>query len=200
MATKNTLRQHRNREKESPKKRRECLSNNQNRKLKNKAAETAEECEVRLARDHERKHQKAGKSTALPQETDENGQSEDNVVSVSQAGDNAMDTNEELLSATTISEYEHELLQKFRTIVLIRGMRRRCSTEKTLPKKFSAENNMDPGKIPNELQGLTEVEEMLIAQVFTVMSVYNLCRGQQGYRGNVINFSQDIQELTTCLP
>jgi len=33
---------------------------------------------------------------------------------------------------------------------------------------------MDPGDVPEELQGLTEIEEMLIAQVFTVMSVYRL--------------------------
>ena len=31
---------------------------------------------------------------------------------------------------------------------------------------------MDPGNVPDELEGLTEIEEMLIAQVFTVMSVY----------------------------
>ncbi|CAG8701497.1 13588_t:CDS:2, partial [Racocetra fulgida] len=113
---------------ESPEKCRECLSNNQNRKLKNKAAETAEE---------------PGKSTVLLQETErsviavtveatdqteqtitetfattsqsENVQSEENVVTISQAEDNVMETNMEPLSATTISEYEHELLQKFRT-------------------------------------------------------------------------------------
>ena len=33
---------------------------------------------------------------------------------------------------------------------------------------------MDPGEVPDELQGLTEIEEMLIAQVFTVMTVYRL--------------------------
>src|SRR3954462_2624712 len=59
---------------------------------------------------------------------------------------------------------------------------------------------MDPGEVPNELQGLTEIEEMLIAQVFTVMSVYRLRGGQNGYRGNVINFPQDIQEITNRLP
>ncbi|CAG8800639.1 2152_t:CDS:2, partial [Gigaspora rosea] len=33
-----------------------------------------------------------------------------------------------------------------------------CKGKKTLPKKFSSENNMDPGKIPEELQGLTELK------------------------------------------
>ena len=59
---------------------------------------------------------------------------------------------------------------------------------------------MDPGEAPEELQGLTDIEEMLIAQVFTVMSVYRLRGGQHGYRGNIINFPQDVQEFTTHLP
>ena len=58
---------------------------------------------------------------------------------------------------------------------------------------------MDPGEVPEELQDLTEIEEMLIAKAFTVMSVYRLRGGQYGYRGNVINFPQDIQEFTTRL-
>ena len=36
---------------------------------------------------------------------------------------------------------------------------------------------MDPGEVPDELQDLTEIEEMLIVQVFTVMSVYRLRGG-----------------------
>ena len=31
---------------------------------------------------------------------------------------------------------------------------------------------MDPGEIADKLKSLTEIEEMLIAQVFTVISVY----------------------------
>ena len=37
--------------------------------------------------------------------------------------------------------------------------------EKSTPKRFSSENNMDPGVVPEELKGLSEIEEMLIAQV-----------------------------------
>ncbi|RGB24563.1 hypothetical protein C1646_772914 [Rhizophagus diaphanus] len=58
---------------------------------------------------------------------------------------------------------------------------------------------MDLGEVPEELQDLTEIEEMLIARVFTVMSVYRLRGGQYGYRGNVINFSQDVYEFATQL-
>ncbi|GBB96110.1 hypothetical protein RclHR1_26870001 [Rhizophagus clarus] len=68
------------------------------------------------------------------------------------------------------------------------------------PKRFSKENNMDPGDVPEELQGLTEIKEMLIAQVFMVMSVYRLQGEQHEYRENVINFPQDVQEFTTHLP
>ena len=85
-------------------------------------------------------------------------------------------------------------------MTLVMGMCRHCYKEKKTPKKFSNGNNMDPGPVPEELKGLTEIEEMLIAQVFTVMSVYRLRGGQNGYRGNVINFPQDIQEFTKRLP
>ena len=53
-------------------------------------------------------------------------------------------------------------------------MCRRCYMENKVSKKFSAENNMDSDNIPDELKGLTEIKEMLIAQVFTIMTVYRL--------------------------
>jgi hypothetical protein len=59
---------------------------------------------------------------------------------------------------------------------------------------------MDPGDVPEELQGLTQIEEMLIAQIFLIVSVYCFRGGQYAYRGNVINFLQDVSEFTTRLP
>ena len=50
------------------------------------------------------------------------------------------------------------------------------------PKLYSAANNMDPGSVPLAVQGLTQVEEMLISPV-TIMSVYQAPLGQYGYRG-----------------
>ena len=47
---------------------------------------------------------------------------------------------------------------------------------------------------------MTDIEEMLIAQIFPVVSVYNLPGGQYTYRGNIINFLQDVQEFVTRLP
>ena len=34
---------------------------------------------------------------------------------------------------------------------------------------------MDPDEVSEVLQGLTEIEEMLIAQIFPIVSVYCLC-------------------------
>ncbi len=43
------------------------------------------------------------------------------------------------------------------------------------------------------------MEEMLITQVFPVILVYTLPGGQHAYRGNIINFSQDVQEFAARL-
>jgi len=39
----------------------------------------------------------------------------------------------------------------------------RCYINKNEVKKFFTENNMDSGNVPEELKGLTDVKEMLIA-------------------------------------
>ena len=50
------------------------------------------------------------------------------------------------------------------------------------------------------LQGLTQVEEMLISAVLPIMSLYRLPHGQYGYSGHVINLPQDIASFATSLP
>ena len=59
---------------------------------------------------------------------------------------------------------------------------------------------MDPGSVPAELQGLSEVEELLIAQAFPIMSIYRKHEGQRGYNGHVLNVPQDIQGFLNSLP
>ena len=59
---------------------------------------------------------------------------------------------------------------------------------------------MDPGSVPAELQGLSEVEELLIARAFPIMSIYRKHGGQRGYNGHVLNLSQDIQGFLNSLP
>ena len=66
--------------------------------------------------------------------------------------------------------------------------------------KFSAANNMDPGEVPQELKGLTMVEEMLIALACPIMTVRRLKGGQTGYSGQVINMPQDVAQFATELP
>ena len=58
----------------------------------------------------------------------------------------------------------------------------RCTRDKKLPKVYSAENDMDPGIVPPQLAGLTQIEEMLIARVCRIMSVYRK-HGGQGLQG-----------------
>ena len=50
------------------------------------------------------------------------------------------------------------------------------------------------------MQGLTQVEEMLISRVLPIMSVYRLPHGQYGYSGHVINLPQDVASFATSLP
>ena len=54
--------------------------------------------------------------------------------------------------------------------------------------------------MPVELENLTQIEEMLIARVFPVMSVYTKPGGQRAYRGHCINFPQEVQQLFYTLP
>lgn len=73
--------------------------------------------------------------------------------------------------------------------------------DKSVPKKFSADNSMIPSPVPKELQGLTQFEEMLIARAFPVMHVYTKLRGgQRAYKGHVLTLPQDVQKLAEILP
>ena len=77
----------------------------------------------------------------------------------------------------------------------------RCAHDKSVPKKFSAENSMIPFPVPKQLQGLTQFEEMLIARAFPVVYVYTKPRGgQRAYKGHVLTLPQDVQQLANVLP
>ncbi|PKK66708.1 hypothetical protein RhiirC2_784437 [Rhizophagus irregularis] len=67
--------------------------------------------------------------------------------------------------------------ERFPSVELIKGeCCRRChsdnrkvnNTGNNTLKKFSADNNMDLGEVPEELKGLTEIEETKIAQIFPI--------------------------------
>jgi hypothetical protein len=87
--------------------------------------------------------------------------------------------------------------ERFPSVEIVQGVCRHCYTEKNNIKKFLFRNNMDLGDVLNELRGLIQVEEMLIAQIFPIVSVYCLRGRQYVYRGNVINFPQDVFEFAT---
>lgn len=65
---------------------------------------------------------------------------------------------------------------------------------------FTAENGFDFGVIPQELQGLTMVEQILISKVYPVVSVYKIRGAQTGYSGHVMNFVQNVSQMNIILP
>ena len=75
----------------------------------------------------------------------------------------------------------------------------RCNRDKKHPQKISKQNYMVPSAVPSQLQGLTQIEEMLIARALHIMRVYIKPDGQRGYSGHCINLPQHVQELATYL-
>lgn len=67
-------------------------------------------------------------------------------------------------------------------------------------KKVSKENDMVPSTVPNELSGLTQVEEMLIARALPIMHIYVKQGGQRGYSGHCVYLPQNVGELAKSLP
>lgn len=76
----------------------------------------------------------------------------------------------------------------------------RCKRDKHNPKLYSSGNCMDPGEVPPCLQGLSQVEQMLIARANPIMCLYRKHGGQRGYRGHDLNVAQDIQGFLDQLP
>ncbi|CAG8719914.1 12376_t:CDS:2, partial [Racocetra fulgida] len=171
---------------------------------------TNEQRKACLVREREQKQQRQMKHIIEPNTNHMDHQEEiaevisDNteseMISVIIESNPLLDT---ILNVPYLSETDHKLLQKFRaemnklkhnscpvcnerfpSINLVNGECHRCYNDKNELKKFSLENNMDPGDVSEELKGLTDIEEMLIAQIFPVISVYYLRDGQYAYRGN----------------
>jgi hypothetical protein len=67
------------------------------------------------------------------------------------------------------------------------------------PRFFSAENQLDPGDVP-DLPQLTEVEQMLIARVHTFVEVRRVRGPQHRYTGHVISFERDVGSIYDELP
>ncbi|CAG8809976.1 16881_t:CDS:2, partial [Dentiscutata erythropus] len=153
------------------------VSREAHRKRKSKESETSQQREARLARERERKRQKKMQET-----------SEEREVHMSRERDRKQNERE----METNEQYEERLnyQRHFREQIKQQNLSRIIEE---LDPIIDTQGNC-------KLKGLTKIEEMLIAQVFPVMSVYRLRGGQLGYRGNVINFLQDVREFTTRLP
>uniref|UniRef100_A0A158P537 ATP-dependent DNA helicase n=1 Tax=Tetranychus urticae TaxID=32264 RepID=A0A158P537_TETUR len=76
----------------------------------------------------------------------------------------------------------------------------RLCTNKRSEGLFTSGNEMDPGPIPEVLQDLTPIEEMLIAKIHPVVCFYRIRGQQMSYSGHVIHFKQDIVNLYSKLP
>lgn len=76
----------------------------------------------------------------------------------------------------------------------------RCKRGKKKPESFPGENDMDPGEVPAEPRGLTQVEETLIARTSPITRVYRVKGGQIGYGDHVTNVTQGVGAFLKRLP
>ncbi|CAG8818963.1 25712_t:CDS:2 [Gigaspora margarita] len=178
--------------------------------------ETNEECEMRLAHDYERKYKK--KEIETNEQYKEhlnyycclwNNQQSSSKVIETQLDSNTQEAIELQLDSS-IDTQEAVEAQLYSSIDIQEGCSQhqidvnhiaiKVELASIVLTELDPENNMDLGEVPEELQELTEIEKMLIALVFLVISVYRLQEGQLVYHDNVINFPQDVQEFTTRLP
>ena len=65
--------------------------------------------------------------------------------------------------------------------------------------KFTEANRMQLADIPPELDDLTFIEQMLIARVHPVVSMFRRHGRQTDYKGNVISFVQNIDTICNVL-
>ena len=59
---------------------------------------------------------------------------------------------------------------------------------------------MIPSSVPYQLQGLTQIVEMLIECALPIMRVYIRPGGQRGYSGHCLSMPQNVEELEISLP
>ncbi|CAB4431675.1 unnamed protein product [Rhizophagus irregularis] len=115
------------------------------RKRKRGAIETADERESQLSKDRERKRKKVEEET------------EEQRVKWLEYQPELSSVDRKLLKnfCKKMDKLRHVLCpvcnKSCPSIVLVNGKCRRCYSEKIMPNKFSAENNMDPGEVPEEL-------------------------------------------------
>ncbi|KAK3093512.1 hypothetical protein FSP39_016633 [Pinctada imbricata] len=80
------------------------------------------------------------------------------------------------------------------------GMCLRCAKDKSEIKMFSTENNMDPGKMPQQLENLTVIEQQMICRISPCINVHMLKHGGIGSSGHCVTFPQDVNEPAQLFP
>ena len=182
--------------------------------LKRKLTESPEQKEKRLARNREYKQiKKAASAMEIDNSSEENIVSQERYLSEFNSLENGP-LHEQDWAVKNIQKFHRTLQFKiFQCMVckeawpLTSNPRNpnsyacaRCVRDKSVPQKFSAENLMIPARVPPELNGLTQVEEMLIARALPIMRVYVKPGGQRAYHGHCINLPQDVSDLASSLP
>lgn len=76
----------------------------------------------------------------------------------------------------------------------------RCYRDKQGIKMYSKENNMDPGKVPEELKDLTIIEQQLISRISPCINVHMLNHGGIASSGQCVTFPQEINEPAKIFP
>ncbi|XP_078350740.1 uncharacterized protein LOC144635515 [Oculina patagonica] len=76
----------------------------------------------------------------------------------------------------------------------------RCRKDRNDPKVWSNDNQMDPMAVPQELSGMSDAEQMLIARLAPTVHVHMLKHGGIASKGHCIAFPQAVQEPATKLP
>jgi len=223
---------------ETQNQRKKRLTGESERQRQKRSNETSEDREKRNKRETERKRELQRRKNENINETvgrnqiNQRDDDETMGLDITNQRENQRENeniNDQPASAADINEHERRILQNFRYkmndiqynacpicneripgMTLVEGTCRRCHREKSIPKKsseenhmdpegnhmdlesipkkFSKENYMDPGELPKQLKGLTEIEEMLIAQVFCVMTVYRLREDKTGTRETSLTF------------
>jgi hypothetical protein len=84
-------------------------------------------------------------------------------------------------------------------------MCKRCQEERTrlkgVPPTYSAENNMDPGPMPDCLKILTPVEVATISRIYPCQNIILMGRGHTyGQKGHSVSFEQDVASFARSLP
>ena len=77
------------------------------------------------------------------------------------------------------------------------GICNRCKHDKSSVRMFSQENSMDPGPVPDIMQGLSLVEQQLISPA---VQVHMLKHGGIASSGHCVAFPQNVNEPAQILP